>query len=45
MGNFVTGKKVLQRTLRRVTGHGDEEINKGNGDGEGETEDMQKYLS
>jgi hypothetical protein len=49
MGNLVTGKKkVLQRWAEHfdelLDGHGDEERNKGNGDGKGETEDMREYL-
>jgi hypothetical protein len=47
--NLVTGeKKALQRWAERfdelLNGHGDEERNKGNDDGEGETEDMGEYL-
>jgi hypothetical protein len=49
MGNLVTGKKkVLQRWAEHfdelLNGHGDEERNKGSGDGEGEIEDMGEYL-
>jgi hypothetical protein len=49
MGNLVTGKnKVLQSWAEHfdelLNGHGDEERNKSNGDGEGETEDMGEYL-
>jgi hypothetical protein len=47
MGNFITGKrKVLQRWAEHfdelLNGHGDEERNKG--DGEGETENMGEHL-
>jgi hypothetical protein len=34
----------MGRTLQLLNGHGNEERNKGNGDGEGKTEDMGEYL-
>jgi hypothetical protein len=48
-GNLVTGKKkILQRWTEHfdelLNGYGDEKRNKGNGDGEGDTEDMGEYL-